>query len=625
MGRIPEETISQIRDRAGIVEVAQSFFPVKKRGGDYWACCPFHHEKTPSFKLNEDRNAYYCFGCKAHGTVFDLVKALVNTDFVGAVRWLAQRYNIEIPEERYAGLPSDEAARQRQIREKRMTLLQTVAEWYRSLIRTPEAAVARNYLASRGMDEAFAEQFKLGYSPDAWDGVARMATPLGYDTSDLLATGLIVHNEEKNTYYDRFRGRLMFPIWNEMGKVVGFSARVLDPEVKTAKYVNSPETEFFEKGRLLYAFNFARNKLREFGYALVCEGQLDVIACHRAGLVNAVAAQGTAFTEAHARLLRKSVDKVVLSFDADTAGFKAARKTIALLHGLGFTVEVVTLPQGEDPDSVFRKGGGDALRQIMSVTEPAVHYLFRVSCLEADIRTAEGKSIIVNQVLAGIQPLKDLVARTVHCQWLAQQLGLPDSTVINTLASMPDPEASARPNGGGSMPRPQLPVFIAPVAPSDITWGMLLDLVLHFEDFARRLAFDDTMMSLIPPSPLGQAISHVLVFVEQGEWNSAADRLSQMPLFQDNMVGHAIIASDFASVGEGEEERQRLERTFQDCLARIKQDGLTQRINQLQEELARAQDEQQRRDLQSEMTRLVLEKKKLRNARRLSPVPPGSA
>ncbi|MBQ6473984.1 MAG: DNA primase [Victivallales bacterium] len=619
MGRIPEETISQIRDRAGIVEVAQSFFPVKKRGGDYWACCPFHHEKTPSFKLNEDRNAYYCFGCKAHGTVFDLVKALVNTDFVGAVRWLAQRYNIEIPEERYAGLPPDEAARQRQIREKRLTLLQTVAEWYRSLIRTPEAAVARNYLAGRGMDEPSADQFKLGYSPDAWDGIIRMATTLGYDTSDLLATGLIVHNEEKDTYYDRFRGRLMFPIWNEMGKVVGFSARILDPAAKTAKYVNSPETEFFEKGRLLYAFNFARDKLREFGHALVCEGQLDVIACHRAGLVNAVAAQGTAFTEAHARLLRKSVDKVVLSFDADTAGFKAARRTIALLHGLGFTVEVVTLPEGEDPDSVFRKGGADALRQIMSVTEPAVHYLFRVSCLESDIRTAEGKSIIVNQVLAGIQPLKDLVARTAHCQWLARQLGLPDSTVINTLASMPGPDAPPHPGGAPARPHPP-PVFIAPVAPSDVTWGMLLDLVLHFEDYAKRLAFDDAMMSLIPPSPLGQALSHVLAFAEQGEWGSAADRLSQMPLFQDAMVGHAIIASDFAKTAEQGEESQRIERTFQDCLARIKQDGLTKRINQLQEEMAKTQDEQQRRDLQSEMTRLVIEKKRFRNALRQSPL-----
>ena len=415
----------------------------------------------------------------------------------------------------------------------------------------------------------------------------------------------------------------MFPIWNEMGKVVGFSARVLDPTAKTAKYVNSPETEFFEKGRLLYAFNFARNKLREFGYALVCEGQLDVIACHRAGLVNAVAAQGTAFTEAHARLLRKSVDKVVLSFDADTAGFKAARRTIALLHGLGFTVEVVTLPDGEDPDSVFRKGGADALRQLMSVTEPAVHYLFRTRCLEADIRTAEGKSLIVNQVLAGIQPLKDLVARTAHCQWLAQQLGLPDSAVINTLASMPDPDASSRPGGNGGMARPQPPpVFVAPVAPSDITWGMLLDLVLHFEEFAKRLAFDDTIMSLIPPTPLGQAVSHVLVFAEQGEWQTSADRLSQMPLFQDDMVGHAIIASDFTNLQESAEERQRIERTFQDCLARIKQDGLTHRINQLQEELAKTQDDQQRRDLQSEMTRLVIEKARFRNARRLSSPPP---
>ncbi|MBR4220969.1 MAG: toprim domain-containing protein, partial [Victivallales bacterium] len=272
----------------------------------------------------------------------------------------------------------------------------------------------------------------------------------------MKATGLVSENEERQRLYDRFRGRLMFPIWNELGKVVGFSARVLDPDAKAAKYVNSPETEFFQKGQLLYALNFARPKLKDMGYALICEGQLDVISCHRAGLVNAVAAQGTAFTEQHAKLLRKSIDKAVLSFDADTAGYKAAERTITLLHAAEFNVSVVTLPPGEDPDSIFRTGGPEALRQVMSVTEPAIPYLFRISCEQDDVNSPEGKSQIIHRVLAAVQPIKDDITRTAHCQWLAEKMNLPENLILSTLHALQNkaetqritPVWQHRPSGG---------------------------------------------------------------------------------------------------------------------------------------------------------------------------------
>ena len=435
MPRIPEETIDEIRQRADIVDVVGSFVQLKHQNGDWWGCCPFHKEKTASFKINKERQAYYCFGCKAHGNVIEFVKQIVNTDFVDAVRWLADRVGIEIPEGNYQG-SKEEIDLRKKLRERRQSLLDLAASWYHVQLNSPQAEIARNYLASRGLDAEAIERFKLGYSHQGWDTLIKWAHSMGFTDEDLLATELVAHKEDDARIYDRFRNRLMFPIWNELGKVVGFSARVLDPEAKTAKYVNSPESDFFHKGQILYGFNFARQELRNFDHVLVCEGQLDVIACHRAGLVNAVAAQGTAFTEEHARMLRKSTGKVVLSFDADSAGNKAAERTIKMLHGMDFSVSVVTLPEGEDPDSVFRKGGADALRKIMSVTQPAVHYLFNVAKNSNDMNSAEGMSIVVRYVLEAVRPIRDAVIRASYCKWLAAQVGHDERTIVNELEAL---------------------------------------------------------------------------------------------------------------------------------------------------------------------------------------------
>ncbi|HOG51364.1 MAG TPA: DNA primase, partial [Lentisphaeria bacterium] len=299
---IPEEFIEQLRQRTDIADVVGSFTQVKKRGSDHWACCPFHKEKTPSFKMDSQRQTFYCFGCKKSGNLFHFIQEMVNTDFVGAVHWLADRYGLTVPETRRRG---DGAAseQRRQWREQGQKLLNEAADWYHHLLKQPEAEKARAYLQSREIDSEAIEKFNLGYCLDSWDALCQWASSRGYSPELLEATGLVSKKEGSTSFYDRFRDRLIFPIHDELSRVVGFSARILSPDAKAAKYVNSPESDFFQKSSVLYGLNHARTSLKTFGHALVCEGQLDVIACHRAGLSNAVAAQGTAFTENHARLL----------------------------------------------------------------------------------------------------------------------------------------------------------------------------------------------------------------------------------------------------------------------------------------------------------------------------------
>ena len=610
---IPQEVIDQIKERADIIDVARSFMELKKRGNDYWGCCPFHKEKTPSFKLNQERNGYYCFGCKEHGNVIDFVKAMTNTDFVGALHWLAERYGITIPENSNAN--PEEARRVKSIHDRRLALLSEVSKWYQTLLRQPAAENARNYLQSRGIDEWTISHFALGYSPDSWDGVIKWAEKLGYTMEDLIATGLVGHKEDNNRYYDFFRNRLMFPIHNELGKVVGFSARTLEADAKMMKYINTTETEFFQKGQLLYALHFARTSFKDFGYAMICEGQLDVISCHRAGLTNAVAAQGTAFTEMHARILAKSVNRIVLCFDADSAGYKASERTITILHGAGMTVSVITLPSGEDPDSVFRKGGADALKSMLlpEAAEDAIPYLFRVACLDADISRPDGKSVIVNRVLKAVQPIKDEIVRVGHCQWLAKQMDLPENIVINTLNKLPDP--NARPHH--FVQRPAMPVHTPPAfrmqQPVDQNWSMLLDIILHIEEYARELTYTTDVLNMVPNTPVGMAINQIVVMCGQDEWANAIEALSSSELFRDETVGKCIMASQTGDV-IAKVPNDANHKAFTDCLNRIRLNEASRQILQKQAELATISDSAEKNKLMAEISKLVHEKSELKNA-----------
>jgi len=382
--RVTDRVIEEIRSRIDIVDLIGARVTLKRASGSYKACCPFHKEKTPSFHVNPARQTYHCFGCGAHGDVFKFLMTQDGLGFMDAVRLLAERAGITLDVE------TDYAAEERNA----LYALHTeLAAFYRRCLRqTAEAEPARQYLTSRKLSEETAERFNIGYAPTGGRILQRWGEKHGYKLEALVAAGVLAppnSPDRPDDYYDRFRGRLMFPICDVQGRVVAFSGRILDPKSHPAKYVNSPETLIFQKGRILYALDKARavivkNPRRE---AIVCEGQIDVIRCHAAGFEAAVAAQGTAFTPEHVELLKHYADSVLLVFDGDAAGHKATLRTGALLLGAGLPVRVVDLPPGDDPDSLIRDQGPDAFRALLETATSLT--AFQVKLLRSEERDPE--------------------------------------------------------------------------------------------------------------------------------------------------------------------------------------------------------------------------------------------
>src|ERR1700730_12656716 len=353
---IPSETIEQVAAANDIVGVIGSYFPLKRAGANFKALCPFHQEKTPSFHVSPQRQTFHCFGCGVGGSVFRFVMEYEHIDFPSAVRKLAARVGIPIVEERGGG----EEDRQHEARRTLLKLHSEATEWFQeNLLKKEFAEPARTYLKKRGIDRQLAKDWQLGFAPESWDAFSKWALDRGYSRTQLLQSGLVKPRDEEQAsgeFYDRFRGRIMFPICNDVGEVIAFSGRLLEPEPQAAKYVNSPETPLFQKGRVLFGLHKTKRALIEANRAIVCEGQLDLITVFEAGIKNVVAPQGTALTEYQARILKRFVDEVVLCFDADQAGQKAAQHSLDSLLQHDLVVRIVDMPAGEDPDSLIRRG-----------------------------------------------------------------------------------------------------------------------------------------------------------------------------------------------------------------------------------------------------------------------------
>jgi DNA primase len=309
-GLISDSTLERIRAASDIVDVIGGYLPLKRAGANFTALCPFHKEKSPSFNVNPHKQIFHCFGCHKGGDVFTFVKEYENIGFVDAVRRLADRAKIPLE------LDNDPAAQQtRHIKDQLLKIHEEITQrWQACLANEAAGQLARDYLAKRGVSAEAIKLFRLGAAPEAWDDTVNWAKSKGFDLAVMEQAGLIIKKEETGRHYDRFRGRLMFPICDEQGRVIGFSGRILTGDEKTAKYVNSPETPIFTKSKVFFALDKSKRAILDAGFAIVCEGQLDSIACYMGGVQNIVAPQGTAFTDQHARIIKRYVDEVVLCF-----------------------------------------------------------------------------------------------------------------------------------------------------------------------------------------------------------------------------------------------------------------------------------------------------------------------
>ena len=396
--RISEETIQRVAEANDIVEVISSYFPLKRAGTSWRALCPFHREKTPSFHVNPQRQSYHCFGCGAGGTVFRFVMDYEHVDFPSAVRRLAQRAGVPIVEE--AGSAQDD--RTVLLRKRLLALHAEAAAWFHeNLLNSPNAEAARTYLQSRKISERncqiVAAWLCSGISKFFARPSAQPPILLGGNHAERVGRGKGGRTRIPGWRAGRpacshvFAARLMFPIRNDYGEVIAFSGRVLDPAAKTAKYVNSPDTTLFNKGRVLYGLDKSKRALIEANTAIVCEGQIDVISAFEAGVRNVIAPQGTAFTSEQARLLRRFVESVILCFDSDQAGQKAIGRSLPALLGCGLEVRVALLPEGEDPDSLIRSKGVDPFREIVNAAPRFFDYALERLAQNGSLENPAGK------------------------------------------------------------------------------------------------------------------------------------------------------------------------------------------------------------------------------------------
>ncbi|MBX9743032.1 MAG: DNA primase [Chthoniobacterales bacterium] len=420
MSKISQESIDKVAAANDIVEVIGSYFPLKRSGTSFRALCPFHTEKSPSFYVHPTRQSFHCFGCGAGGGVFRFVMDYEHIDFPTAVRRLAQRRGIPLLEE----LTSQDTIYRDQ-KKRLLDLHRQVALWYHhQLLRSQEAALARSYLKERGFSKEIAIAWQIGYAPAAWETTKKWALAAGFSKEELVTGGLLLERSAGNQY-DRFRDRLMFPIRNDYGEVIGFSGRTLSQEAKEAKYLNSPETPLFSKGKILFGLDKSKRALIQAGEAIVMEGQIDLIAAFEHGCHNVVAPQGTAFTAEQAHLLKRFVERVVLCFDADTAGKNAVERSLPALLSNGLEIRIARLPQGEDPDSFLRKEGVAAFQKL--ITEASDFFTDAIVQAKAEHqgRLTPYQTAGLAKKLGGyLSLLPDATVRELTTGMMATQLGI---------------------------------------------------------------------------------------------------------------------------------------------------------------------------------------------------------
>lgn len=418
---IPREYITELVQRSDITDVVQSYVQLRRRGRTHTGLCPFHNEKTPSFVVYPETQSFYCFGCGAGGDVINFIKRINNVDYLEAVKYLAGRAGMPLPEE------DDQTGRMR------MRILganKDAARFFFASLNSDAGRYARAYWRGRGLSDDTIRRFGLGYAPDSFHETRDHLKHLGYTEEELLAAGLIKRSEKGGTF-DFFRGRVMIPIFDLRGNVIAFSGRKLNPEQPGGKYVNSPETMAYKKSRTLFALNFAK-KSAERRY-LLCEGNLDAISMHQAGFPTAVAGCGTALTAEQVKLLSEYADEVVLCYDSDEAGQKATKRAIELLGASPLKVSVLKLPDAKDPDEFIKKFGADRFKMLLDGSDNAIEYELSQTRARYDIATADGRLGYLRDainVLAGrITPTE----RDVYTGRLAEETNVEKSAILAQL------------------------------------------------------------------------------------------------------------------------------------------------------------------------------------------------
>src|SRR5260221_13651227 len=541
------------------------------------ALCPFHNERTPSFSVNPQRQIFKCFGCGAGGSVIRFVMNYENLDFVSAAKKLAERAGIKIIE---AEMSQEDQARYG-MRKRLLALHAEAGEFFHAqLLKKPSAQTARDYLKGRGIGGEIAKSWKLGYAPDGWDSMRDFAHAENFSDEELLASGLVKPRDEdeiqnskfkiQNSFYDRFRDRLMFPICNDTGEVIAFSGRVLEADAKAAKYVNSPETMLFTKGAVLFGLHKSKRALIAKAAAIVCEGQLDLITAFEAGVQNVVAPQGTAFTPRQAHKLRQYVEEVVLCFDADSAGDKAAERSLPHLLHENLTVRVAEMLRGEDPESMIRRKGAQEF--VSRIAAAKDFFDFQIDRLSSrpDFATPRGKLQAARKMAEWISLVTDAVLREAIMHKVAMRLEISVQELVKLLKA---PRAAAAESEEAHEP------LLEPITLTT-TMGLLALVALH-DAPGRAWLLAEAWQRVIGADPDGGLLVKILAAKltpgDPGSTNAflttldAAEEACVSGLLEEKPPEHAMtIAHDCWRALE----RRAIERRQGEIQARLRAPGL---------------------------------------------------
>ena len=512
---ISAATKEQIRAANDIVDVIGGYIPLKRAGANFVALCPFHKEKSPSFNVSPQRQFFHCFGCHKGGDVFTFVREYENIDFMDAVRRLAERARIPLEMESPGGQPQS-----RHLKDQLLQIHEQITQrWQTALAGDPAAQGARDYLAKRGVSAEAVQLFRLGCAPDLWDDTVNWAKSKHFDAAMVEQAGLILRKEGSGHYYDRFRGRLIFPICDEQGRVIGFSGRVLSGDEKTAKYVNSPESPIFTKGRVMFGLDKSKRAILEARCAVVCEGQLDLIACFMAGVKNIVAPQGTALTADHARILKRYAEEVVLCFDSDNAGQNAAVRSLDSLLASGLAVRVASIPAPHDPDSYIHEFGGTAFAEIIHHARGFFDYYLDRLCGSNDLAADRGRRAVVQAMSEAVHKTGSAVLLDTYAQKTALRLGVSAESVRQEFKKTPRSSAAAR-----EEPPESEAVDIPRPSPQE---AGLLRLLLENDSFVEWIAAYMDLEWLAHPV-VREIVTARLRLEEAHSWPGVAAWLSEM-------------------------------------------------------------------------------------------------
>jgi DNA primase len=442
----PGDFAYTLKQQADIVRIVGEYIKLRKSGAqNFVGICPFHNEKSGSFSVHATRQFYHCFGCGVSGDVFSFVQKIENITFPEAVRVVAQKLGVAMPKMQFSSPQEAKEAKQRTVL---LDLNETACQWFQEQLRKPEAAAAREYLKTRGLDQKAIELFRIGYAPES-GFLLRDRLKGEADEDALRESGLFSWKENaddrrqtpddrqshqaaaaKAAIYSKFRNRIMFPICNESGRVIAFTGRTLATDEKAGpKYLNSPETAIYTKSHVLYNLHLAKEWVRKFEYVILVEGQMDCISVYNAGIQNVIASSGTAFTEFQVKLLKRFASKIVVNFDPDTAGAAAAERSLGMLVGEDFEIKVLTLEQGFDPDLYVRKKGTDAYKQALGKSQRYFDYLVERARTQFPVRTPEGKAKALNYLIPHIQRVPSRIVRDELANEIANKLQI-DSAVL---------------------------------------------------------------------------------------------------------------------------------------------------------------------------------------------------